>query len=309
MRVFVTGASGFIGSHVVRLLLGGGATVAVLLSPQGNRERLQTLVDVDQLTVIEGRLETLPSWETSLADFQPTACIHLAWYAEPGKYLYAPENTKLLQYSLDLLQALIRMGCGQLVMVGTCAEYNTDVGFLSETSPTRPATIYAAAKLALGQLGAFIAEAANTRFAWARLFYLYGPYEDQRRLIPALIDKLDRGEPFPATLGEQVRDYLHVEDVASALCSLVSHDANGVFNISSGIPITMRQLMETVGELLGRAELIRFGEVPYRQWEPRFICGDNQKLRQMGWMPRYQLKTGLAETLRWWRNQYHKSQP
>jgi nucleoside-diphosphate-sugar epimerase len=305
MRVFVTGASGFIGSHVVHMLLERGTTVAVLLSSQGNRDRLQALTDLSQLTVIEGRLDTLSIWEASLAHFQPTACIHLAWYAEPGKYLHAPENTKLLQHSLDLLQALIRIGCGQIVMVGTCAEYNTDLGFLSETSPARPATIYAATKLALGQLGAFIAEAAHTRFAWARLFYLYGPYEDKRRLITALIDKLERGEPFPATLGEQVRDYLHVEDVASALCSLVEREANGVFNISSNIPITMRQLMETVGDLIGHAELIRYGEVTYRKWEPRFVCGDNQKLRQLGWAPKYTLRQGLEATVKWWECQHN----
>jgi len=301
MRVFLTGASGFIGSHVARLLLNVGCDVLALTLPDDPLWRLQDVAA--RLTLVRGDLSNSAAYRSTLAEWQPEACIHLAWYAEPGKYLHSPENLVSLNASLMLLQALIEIGCHQVVMVGTCAEYDTDMGYLREDSPTRPATIYAATKLALNLIGQQMAATAGVSFAWARFFYLYGPYEDERRVVPALIHSLLKAEPFAATLGEQVRDYLHVEDVAAALWSLTEKRASGVFNISSGVPVTMRQLMEIIGDILGRTDLIQFGALPYRDWEPMFICGTNQRLRTLGWLPRYTLREGLEQMVRWRRCQ------
>ncbi len=295
MRVFVTGASGFIGAAVMRLLLEQGVETAALVKP---RKPLDRLHNVDgQYVRIEGRLADIASLRPQIEAFRPDTCIHLAWYAEPGKYLYSPENVPIMQQSLTLLQTLIEVGCKQFVGVGTCAEYDTDIGFLREDGLTNPATIYAACKLSTCLIGQHMAAAAGVNFAWGRLFYLYGEQEDSRRLVPALIQSLRAGKPFEATAGEQVRDYLHTTDVASALITLAQQKAQGIYNIASGIPITMRNLMETIGDVVGGKDLIRFGAIPYRQWEPMFICGDNHKLKALGWSPRYTLRQGLEHTI------------
>jgi nucleoside-diphosphate-sugar epimerase len=299
MRVFLTGASGFIGSHVTRVLVAAGCEIAALVVPNDPLWRLQDIVS--HLTIMQGDLSGVRTMRPLLAEWKPEISIHLAWYAEPGKYLGAPENISSLTNSLALLDELIGVGCQQIIMVGTCAEYDTDVGFLREDGPTRPTTLYAATKLALCLIGRQLAIAAGVKFAWGRIFYLYGPCEDERRIVPALIRALLSGEPFPATHGEQVRDYLHVEDVAAALWTLAEQRATGIFNISSGVPVTLRQVMETIGNVIGRTDLIRFGMLPYRNWDPRFICGDNQRLRAMGWRPRYSLQEGLRQTVEWWR--------
>jgi len=300
MRVFVTGASGFIGSHVTRALLATGHEVAALAR---NNDSLWRLNDVaGKFTLLRGDLADLAALRPALAQWRPQASVHLAWYAEPGKYLHSPENIPSLVASLALLEALAQVGCRQVVAAGTCAEYEASRSSLPEDHPTRPATLYAAAKLSLCLMGQFLAAAAGTHFAWGRVFHLYGPYEDERRLAPAAIRTLLRGEPFPATAGEQVRDYAHVEDVAAAFGVLVEKQASGVFNVASGVPVTTRQLLETVGELVGRRELIQFGALPYRDWEPMFICGDNRRLRALGWAPRHELREGLSETIAWWRD-------
>jgi len=299
VRVFLTGASGFIGSHVTRALLTAGYEVAILARPNRPVPRLHDVVP--QLTIIEGDFYDTNSFHLALAKWQPEACIHLAWYAEPGKYLQSPENILALTASLTLLDGLIRVGCKQVVMAGTCAEYDTDLGFLREDSQTYPTSLYAATKLSLSLIAQQVAAINDIRFAWARVFYLYGPYENDQRMTPALIRALLTNQPFPATLGEQVRDYLHVSDVASALITLVDRHANGVFNIASGSPVTMRQLMEIIGEITGQLDLIQFGALPYRVWEPMFICGDSQRLKALGWAPRYSLRDGLRQTVGWWR--------
>jgi nucleoside-diphosphate-sugar epimerase len=93
--------------------------------------------------------------------------------------------------------------------------------------------------------------------------------------------------------------------VASALWALTESRASGVFNICSGLPVTMRQLMETIGEIAGGGELIRFGALPYREWDPPFICGDNRRLRAAtNWQPRFSTHSdGLAQTVTWWKTQ------
>lgn len=300
MRVFLTGASGFIGSHVLRALLTAGHEVTALVVPGDPCWRLQDLVG--RFTAVTGTLADLRALRASLESRRPEACLHLAWYVEPGKCMHAPENVHALTATLALVQELGRHGCRILVGSGTCAEYDSDLGYLREDGPTRPTTLYAASKAACYLVGQPLAAAADMRFAWARIFNCYGPYEDERRVVPALIRALLRGESFPATEGEQVRDYVHVEDVASALVMLAERAGNGVFNIASGVPVTIRQLMETVGELLGGSHLIRFGALPYREWDPRFMCGDNQRLRGLGWVPRYCLQSGLQQTIDWWRS-------
>lgn len=300
MRVFVTGASGFIGAHLVPTLLDAGCEVAILAVHNNTLWRLSGVLT--QLHVIWGDLSAVDEFALSLADFGLDACIHLAWYVEPGKYLDSPLNIDWMMNSLNLLDLLIQIGCRQVVMTGTCAEYDADVGYLKETSPTKPSTLYAAAKLSLSILGQQMAKNTGTRFAWARLFYLYGSKEDDRRVVPALIKSLLRDEPFEVSTGEQIRDYMHVEDVASALWFMLQNQLSGVFNISSGVPVTMRALMEMVGDILGKRNLIQFSALPQRQWEPRFICGDNRKLCQLGWQLQHNLHDGSMETVKWWKN-------
>lgn len=297
MRIVLTGAGGFVGSHVARALLAQGHSVTALVRPSTSLARIADIAEALTVTCVERDDEL----STAVSDARPQACIHLAWYAEPGRYLSAaPENIASLNASLALLDALTQSGCGQIVMTGTCAEYDAERGWLHEHGPTKPETIYAASKLALALLGAQIAAAAGANFVWARLFYMYGPHEDERRMVPALLRALLRGQPFSASSGEQVRDYLHVEDVAGALCALATQTASGVYNVSSGEPVAVRQLMETAAAVTGKAGLIKFGALPARQWDPPFICGDNRKLRALGWQPRYTLRRGLAHTAGWW---------
>ncbi|HJT24688.1 MAG TPA: NAD(P)-dependent oxidoreductase, partial [bacterium] len=237
----------------------------------------------------------------ALAGFKPDACIHLAWYAEPGKYLHSTENLSSLRTSLDLFRELIASGCRQIVAAGTCAEYAPSKSPLKEDSPTHPTTLYAASKLACFLVGRQLADSAKIKFAWGRIFYPYGPKEDERRVVPAVIQSLLKGHPFPATSGKQLRDYIFVEDVASAFCAMAEKSADGVFNVCSGKPVAVRSLLENAGKKTGRVELIQFGAKPQYAWEPPLLAGDNRRLRSLGWKPCFGLDEGMEKTVQWWK--------
>lgn len=292
--VLITGADGFIGANVTRRMLDAGCEVTALIHPESTAQRIAALLP--RLNVIRGNLNDLDLIRPELERLKPHSCIHLAWYVEPGKYLDSPHNVEAVAASLRLIEALAAAGGAYFVGAGTCFEYDTTAGWLHEDGPTAPQTLYAAAKLSLCLMGSRLAALHGMGFGWGRVFYLYGPEEDERRAVPALFKALLAEEPFPATAGEQVRDYLHVEDVAAGFCTLAMQQAEGIYNIGSGTPLTMRQLMQTAGEIVGRAELIQFGAYPYRPHDPPFVCADAQKLRALGWSPRYTLQSGLQQT-------------
>jgi nucleoside-diphosphate-sugar epimerase len=228
----------------------------------------------------------------------PELCIHCAWYTEPGKYLSSSKNVDLAYGTAKFASALARAGCQRFVGLGTCFEYDTNVGYLSEKTPLAPAHAYSAAKAATYFLVRELSAGTQMSFAWARLFYLFGPNEHRNRLVPAVVNALLRGEEARVTPGEQVRDFLHVDDVASALCAIARSDVTDAVNVGSGEPITVASLVLKIGAILGRPELIRLGAREYSSGDPMFVCADNRKLRATGWVRKYSLEEGLRQTIR-----------
>lgn len=277
-----------------------GHSVAALALPGDPLFRLKG--EAGKIKVVTGQLSDKDVLRQALNEFRPEACLHLAWFAEPNKYLSSPRNIDSLLDSLSLLHELINAGCRQIVMAGTCAEYDTDLGYLREDATTRPTTLYGATKLSCCLISRQIAALAQVNLAWARIFYPYGPQENKERLVPSAICALLQGKPFLSTEGEYVRDYIFVEDVADALCTIMGKKAEGIFNISSGRPVTIRQLLELMDNLIGNNNLIKYGALPYRDWDPPFICGDNRLLRNLGWKPRYTLSQGLQKSIQWWKS-------
>jgi len=307
MRVLLTGAAGFIGSHVARLAIQEGHEVVALVRPGRSLRRLDDVRD--RLRLLEGDLREAQAFETPLRDRVPDVCLHLAWYAEPGgRCLWAQENLDCLTGSLAFLRVLRDVSCPRLVIAGTSIEYDTSTGYVSETSPIRPANLYAAAKHALFLTATRFDERGDLSVAAARIFSVYGPWEDPRRLVPFVISKLLAGEPCDLTRGEQIRDYSHVEDAAGALWAIAKSSATGPVNVGSSQPVSVASVAERLGELLGRPELLRFGVRPSPPGDPSFLVANTERLRnEVGFVPGYDLTSGLAHAVGWWRSQRRAS--
>jgi nucleoside-diphosphate-sugar epimerase len=301
MKVLITGASGFVGSHVARLLVAEGCEVHALVRESSNRWRIQDILP--SMYLWQSDLVAFENVNAYLQEIKPELCIHLAWYAVPGKYLNSKENLDSIQASLNLFSQLAELGCKRFVGIGTCFEYDLSLGYLSESSLTKPITLYAATKVALSTILQQFAQITEMEVAWIRLFYQYGPMEDERRLIPGIISSLLRDEVVKTTKGEQIRDFLHIEDVASAIWAVAKSNVSGVVNVGSGQPVTVGQIALELGNLLGKPDLIHLGALPYRPNDPMFICANNELLRKKtDWTQKYNLTTGLKNTIEWYKD-------
>jgi nucleoside-diphosphate-sugar epimerase len=209
--------------------------------------------------------------------------------------------------SLSLAQALAESGCKRLVGVGSCFEYDPDYGFLTEgITPLRPRTLYGVCKNATREVLQAYCDKVSMRFAWARVFYLYGPGEAKERMIPAVILALLSGQTAKCTTGEEIRDYLHVKDVASAIWTVAKSEFCGPVNIGSGQPIKVRTVVETIAKYLQREENVALGAWLADPQEPPLLLADVRKLASVvGWKPSLNLQEGLATTCEWWRSRLH----
>lgn len=169
-------------------------------------------------------------------------------------------------------------------------------------TPLRPASPYGAAKLALATAFASICAATGLSGAWARPFFMYGPGEAPRRLAADVILSLLRGEHARCTHGRQRRDFLHVADVGDALAAILDSGAEGPVNVGAGAAIPIADLAMEIARQIGAPDRLQLGARPAPPDDPALIEADTGRLgREIGWQPRFDLESGIADTIGWWR--------
>ncbi|CAN7542111.1 NAD-dependent epimerase/dehydratase family protein [Rhizobium sp. LjRoot258] len=269
-KVLITGASGFVGRHLLRTLVAQGADVRAVLRPNAV-EKVQTIAAIEVVESPSPFSESETWWADALGGID--TIVHLAWYAEPGKYLTAPENLDCLTGTLTMAKAAAKASVRRFVGVGTCFEYDVSFGKLSIETPLKPLTPYAAAKAAAFMALSQWLPAQSVEFAWCRLFYLYGEGEDERRFVPYLRKSLEAGQRADLTEGRQVRDFMDVRDAAARICEVTFGKATGAINVCSGVPVTVRELAERIADQYGRRDLLNFGARPDNLVDPPFVLG------------------------------------
>jgi nucleoside-diphosphate-sugar epimerase len=293
----VTGATGLIGSALIPKLLEQNVQVFCLV-------RRGRAAQVDPAaTPIEVPSAGTDALKSALAGISAEIVFHLASYG-----VQAPDRDREqliegnIRLTANLLEAVADWPIQKFLFAGSCSEYappESNGKMMEESYPLQPSSIYGAAKAAAELYGRALAAQLQIPFTTLRLFNVYGPGEGPHRLIPFIVNHLLRDRPAELTGGAQIRDFLHVDDVASALtaagaCELQSQQA---YNVCSSRPATVREVGEIAADVLGKSrDLLQWGKRPYRSDEPMWVVGDNAKFtRATGWKPRFELATGVRK--------------
>jgi nucleoside-diphosphate-sugar epimerase len=268
-RVLLTGASGFVGTQVLRALEADGHSVKAVVRERGRL--LASRTGIETITTPDLFAEDESWWASTCRDVDTV--IHCAWYAEPGKYLQSPKNLACLRGTLALADGCAKAGVKRFVGIGTCFEYDLSAGMLSIRTPLRPSTPYAGCKAAAFLALSNTLPAAGVNFTWCRLFYLHGEGDDERRLVPHIKARLSAGLPAELGTGNHIRDYLDVMVAGRKIADTASAAHTGPINICSGTPITVRQLAERIADKYGRRDLLKFGARQDNMVDPPCVVG------------------------------------
>jgi nucleoside-diphosphate-sugar epimerase len=295
-RVLVTGAGGFIGRQTLVPLQAAGfevhaASLAVPKdAPSGIHWYSHNLLNDAEVNEL-------------FSTARPAYLLHLAWYAEPGKFWNAPGNRQWVESGKKMVEAFCRNGGKRAVFAGTCAEYETGHGQCVENqTPLRPATLYGACKNELHQFTAAFAAQNDLSMSWGRVFHLYGPHEYPGRFVPAVIRSLLRGEEARCTEGMQMRDFMHVRDVAAAFVALLQSPVEGAVNIASGQTVQLADIARHIARHLGAEEFLKLGALPMPSGETPVLTASVERLnREVKWIPSIPLEQGLNESIAWWK--------
>jgi nucleoside-diphosphate-sugar epimerase len=278
MKILVTGGTGFVGRPAVARLLENGHSVTLLARSTPAADRLPA--DCSRVEVV---LYDIAEPSLSFAELAGhDALLHLAW-DDLNNYRALSHISRTLGAHCSFLENLVRAGIPRMLVAGTVFEYGMLSGCLSEEHPIDPVHPYAAAKDTLRRFLQALQREVPFCLQWARLFYMHGDGQSSRSLIGQLDRAIDAGEAvFPMSGGEQLRDYSPVATTAARLVRILeTADFDGIVNLCSGAPISVRRLVEEHIAKRNASIQLELGRYPYPDHEPMAYWGDSSKLNQV----------------------------
>jgi nucleoside-diphosphate-sugar epimerase len=292
-KAVITGATGAIGTALLRKLIQEGISVTVLTRPDSPRNDVFPAFPEVKVRICD--LSGLSSYEPEPED-QADVFFHLAWMGASGPARHDPEiQSRNITYTLDAVRLAKRLGCHTFIGTGSQAEYGRSDLPLTPETPAFPENAYGAAKLCAGQLSRLLSEKLQIRHIWLRYLSVYGPYDGPNALIPAALRKMFANEPLDLTEGRQIWDYLYSADAGSALLAAAERGRDGaVYVVGSGDAHPLREYLLRMKESTGAESELRFGAVPYSKAQVIHLEADIRALSlDTGWKPETGFEQGI----------------
>ncbi len=301
MRVLLTGASGFIGSHLTKVLLAKKCEVCVLVQPESDLRRISSVQH--KIKTIFCDYQKIEEIEGEIKKYDPDICYHLGWWgASSIKFRNeARQIYENIEQGLKLVEAVGKTRCKKFIGLGSVLEYGDYPVPVNEFQICSPKCVYGAGKLAFSILAERLCDLKNMKLVWFRLFWSYGPDDHENRLIPYVITSLLRKEEARLTMCEQWWDYIYVDDVTDVLFRAgVEPHFGGTFNLGSGTSQRLKDTVEFLRAVIDSNVPVGYGKRPYEENQIMHLRADVGKLRDaLKWSPRVSLEDGLKRTVEW----------
>jgi len=304
-RVAISGAGGFVGANLARRMLQDGHEVHLLVRPDHPAWRIEDiLTHVGACDADVGDREAV---QQAIRRIKPEWVFHLAVH---GAYSWQTDLEEIVRTNIlgtmNLVEACADAGVEVLVNTGSSSEYGYKDHAPSETELLEPNSHYAITKATATMFCRFTAQTRGIRVPTLRLYSVYGPYEEPRRLVPALIVNGLQSRLPPLANPETARDYVYVDDVVDAYlraATIEAGDPGAVFNVGTGVQTTLRDIVQLTRELLGVASEPAWGSLADRTWDTTIWRSDATRIRtELGWTPRHDIRAGLDATIAWFRD-------
>ena len=304
MKFFVTGAGGFVGSAVVAEAIACGYDVVAALRNISNVDERLNGATSEQLD-----LRDAENVKSALMRHRPDVLVHSAWRGVSNRTRNdLTQITDNVTVACNLMCATAEAGIRKFIGIGSQAEYGAINGRISETALPVPASLYGASKLAAMVLTRQLAAQSDIDFIWMRLFSTYGPGDNAFWLIPSLIEQMLGGISPQMTTGEQLWDYLYIDDVARGIIAVAVGETAGVFNLGCGQSIAIKTIAAMLRDIISPEMPINFGSIAHTRdqiWHME--ANIDALIAATGWVPRIDLKTGLFRTIEWHRRMNGKT--
>lgn len=297
--MLVTGAAGFIGTHLVKRLLAENLEVAVVVR---NKEKSGNYYPEAKVRHINVDILDFNKLSKAIKSFSPGVVYHLAGIRPMGISWAAVQQAYQTNFNgtMNLLRSLQEVDCQSIVAIGSIAEYGLSSPPYKEQQALQPRTIYGSSKAAASQLAVLAGQLFNMPVTILRPSLVYGPGQGEKMFLSQLIKALSNGRSFSMTEGEQYRDFIFIDDLIECIWLASNTDrASGlIYNVGSGQSITLREAAFIVANIMGKTNLLRIGAIPYPKGEQFAYCVDINRAKQvLGWTPKISFEEGIKRTI------------
>ncbi|MCI6996813.1 MAG: NAD(P)-dependent oxidoreductase [Eubacterium sp.] len=296
MKIVITGATGFIGLHLINEWLKDDAEIYSVIRP--NSKNKQLIPTMPQVHLVECEMDDYDHLQDLIkeADY----FYHFAWEGARAPYRDNEDiQRKNYECSVKAIHSAYRMGCSFFLGSGSQAEYGITTGIVDEEYPCNPVNAYGKEKLHAYNELSKLAKQFGIRFVWTRIFSIYGPHDYPGTLIMSALDKMKKNEPIKMTAGTQLWDYLYVEDAARAMKQFALQSCeDGVYIIAFGDYHPLNQYISTMKEVMGSNSELRFGVIPYGPAGPVNLTPNPAKtMITLGWKAEIRFEDGIRKML------------
>lgn len=294
-KIIVTGATGCVGSAIVRRALVQGMEVTCIVH-EGSK-RLGNLPQDERVKIVECNLSNYNSLNI---DGQHDAFIHMAWEKTFGASRDDVETqTRNIQYTLDACHLAKRCGCQVFVGAGSQAEYGVQSVDLTPNLPVNPESGYGIAKYSAGKLSAMLCKSLGMRQNWVRILSVYGPNDGENTLISYVIRELKAGRSPELSKCEQMWDYLYADDAGDAILAIAEKGIDGkVYPLGSGMGRKLLEYIEDIRKNINTDMEVKYGSRDYYPHQPMYLVADLMELTaDTGWGPKTYFVDGIRQIM------------